>query len=166
MEPLSHRRTTNGPQPIHPAIRKVWLFSNLISFVILAIVSSLMEFGLIKALDLPWPVPIVMPLLWVAVGFLNARFLKRQWEAWRYEVTDHEVILSWGVWNQTKRFVPRDRVQHVDITSGPIARKFGLAHVHLYVAGAHGAVGGIPGLTPEEAEDLRSMLVETQAEHV
>ena len=29
----------------------------------------------------------------------------------------------------------------------PIARKFGLSHVHLYVAGAHGAVGGIPGLT-------------------
>ena len=54
----------------------------------------------------------------------------------------------------------------MDITSGPIARKFGLAHVHLYVAGAHGTVGAIPGLTPEEAEELRSMLVEAQAEHV
>jgi len=166
MEASSQRRTTNGPRPIHPAIRKVWLFSNCISFVVFAILTSLIEFALIKALHLPWPVPIFMPLLWLGIGIWSASFVKRQWQAWQYEVTEHEVILQWGVWNQTKRYVPRDRVQHVDITSGPIARKFGLAHVHLYVAGAHGAVGGIPGLTPEEAEDLRSMLVETQAEHV
>lgn len=166
MEPTSLHRTTNGPQPIHAAIRKVWLFSNVFSFVILGVLSSVAEFAMIRALNLPWPIPILMPLLWIGIGFLNAKFLKRQWEAWRYEVTDHEVILCWGVWSQTKRYVPRDRIQHVDITSGPIARKFGLAHVHLYVAGAHGSVGEIPGLTPEEADDLRSMLVETQADHV
>ena len=166
MELPLQRRTTNGPQPIHSAIRKVWLFSNLISFVILGVICSAAEYGLIRSIPLPWPVPIVMPMVWIMIGFLNAAFLKRQWQAWRYEVTDHEVILSWGVWNQTKRFVPRDRIQHVDITSGPIARKFGLAHVHLYVAGAHGTVGAIPGLTPEEAEELRGMLVETQADHV
>lgn len=166
MESPSQHRTTNGPQPIHPAIQKVWIFSNLITFLVLGVLTSAGEFALIKTIPLPWPIPIFMPLFWIVIGILNARFLKRQWQAWNYEVTDHEVILSWGVWNQTRRFVPRDRVQHVDITSGPIARHFGLAHVHLYVAGAHGAVGGIPGLTPEEAENLRSMLVETQAEHV
>jgi membrane protein YdbS with pleckstrin-like domain len=166
MEVPSMRRTTNGPRGIHPAIRKVWLFSNALSFGVLAIVTSLAEFGFIKAFHLPWSFPLVMPILWIGIGIWSASFVKRQWQVWRYEVTDHEVILSWGVWYQTRRFVPRDRIQHVDITSGPLARKFGLAHVHLYVAGAHGAVGGIPGLTPEEAEDLRSMLVETQAEHV
>ena len=166
MEEPSKRRTTNGPQPIHPAIRKVWLFSNTISFVILGAITSAVEFGLIKAIPLPWPIPISMPLLWIGIWFLSANFVKRQWQSWRYEVTDHAIILSHGVWYQTQRFVPRDRVQHVDITSGPLARKFGLAHVHLYVAGAHGSVGEIPGLTPEEAENLRSMLVETQAEHV
>jgi membrane protein YdbS with pleckstrin-like domain len=166
MEEPSIRRTTNGPQSIHPAIRKVWLFSNSISFLIFGVLTSLGEFGLIKGIPLPWPIPIFMPLLWISIWLWSMGFVKRQWSAWRYEVTDHEIILSWGVWNQTKRYVPRDRIQHVDITSGPIARKFGLAHVHLYVAGAHGSVGEIPGLTPEEAEDLRSMLVETQAEHV
>src|SRR5579871_4726037 len=164
--PLPQRQTTNGPHAIHPAIQKVWLFSNLISFTAIAIITSLIEFSFLKAVEAPWHFPVVMPLLWIGVGIWSAAFLKRQWKAWQYEVTDHEVILSWGIWNQTKRFVPRDRVQHVDITSGPIARKFGLAHLHLYVAGAHGAVGGIPGLTPEEADDLRKMLVETQAEHV
>lgn len=166
MEAPTLRRTTDGPRKIHPAIRKVWLFSNAMSFGILAIITSAMEFGFMKAIDGPWKFPIVMPVLWIAIGLWSASFVKRQWEAWRYEVTDREVILSWGVWYRTRRFVPRDRIQHVDITSGPIARKFGLSHVHLYVAGAHGAVGGIPGLTHDEAEELRQMLVEHTAEHV
>lgn len=166
MEAPTLRRTTEGPQRIHPAIRKVWLFSNAMTFGLLAIITSAMEFGFMKAIDGPWKFPIVMPILWIGIGVWSASFVKRQWEAWRYEVSDREVILSWGVWYQTRRFVPRDRIQHVDITSGPIARKFGLSHVHLYVAGAHGAVGGIPGLTHDEAEELRQMLVEHQAEHV
>lgn len=166
MESPIKRQTTNGSQPIHAAIRKVWLFSNLITYGVFAIVTSAVEFALIHAEVLPWPIPFVMPIFWVLIGFWSANFVKRQWAAWRYEVTDHEIILSSGVWYQKRRFVPRDRIQHVDITSGPLARKFGLAHVHLYVAGAHGSVGEIPGLTPEEADDLRSMLVETQAEHV
>jgi membrane protein YdbS with pleckstrin-like domain len=166
MEVISTRRTTGGPRQIHPAIRKVWLFSNTISFLIIAIISSVMEFGFLKAIHAPWRFPIFMPVLWIGIGIASASLVKLQWERWRYEVTDHEVILSWGVWTQTRRFVPRDRIQHVDITSGPLARKFGLSHVHLYVAGAHGAVGGIPGLTHDEAEELRGMLVETQAEHV
>ena len=166
MEDPPVRRTTNGPQSIHPAIRKVWLFSNVISFVILGLITSGLEFALIKAVPLPWPVPIVMPVLWIGVGIFSANMVKRQWRSWQYEITDHAIILSHGVWYKIQRFVPRDRVQHVDITSGPLARKFGLAHVHLYVAGAHGSVGEIPGVTPEEAESLRSMLVETQADHI
>ena len=166
MEEPSKPRTTNGPQPIHAAIRKVWLISNLITFAIFGILTSLAEFALIREIPLPWPVPIFMPIFWISMAYLSSRLVNRQWQVWRYEVTEHEIILCWGVWRQTRRFVPRDRVQHVDITSGPLARKFGLAHVHLYVAGAHGSVGEIPGLTPEEAEELRIMLVETQAEHV
>jgi len=166
MEALISRRTTDGPRKIHPAIRKVWLFSNSLTFTIIGILTSVAEFGFLKAIHAPWGFPIFMPALWILMGIGSAYLVRLEWERWRYEVTDQEVILSWGVWNQTRRFVPRDRIQHVDITSGPLARKFGLSHVHLYVAGAHGAVGGIPGLTHQEAEELRGMLVESQAEHV
>ncbi|HTQ10218.1 MAG TPA: PH domain-containing protein [Fimbriimonadaceae bacterium] len=166
MQAPTLRRTTDGPKGIHPAIRKVWLFSNTLSFLIIAVITSLMEFGFLTGVGAPWRVPIFMPVLWIGCGIASAALVKRQWERWSYEVTDREVILTWGVWNQVQRFVPRDRIQHVDITSGPLARKFGLSHVHLYVAGAHSAVGAIPGLTHDEAEDLRNMLVESQAEHV
>ncbi len=166
MQSPPQHRTTFGPRGIHPAIRKVWLFSNLMTFGTFALIFGGVEFTLLRAFHAPWRIPFIAPAALVIIGFVSAGFVKRQWQAWSYEVTDNEVILAWGLWNRTRRFVPRDRVQHVDITSGPIARHFGLAHVHLYVAGAHGAVGGIPGLTPQEADDLRLMLVESQAEHV
>ncbi len=159
-------RTTDGPRPIHPAIRKVWLFSNTISFSILLVITGLLEFLFARRDILPWAFPIITPLLFIGLWSLSAMMVKRQWERWTYEVTSTEIILSWGVLWQTKRFVPRDRVQHVDINSGPIDRRFGLVQVSLYVAGAMGAVGSIPGLKPEEAEELRDMLVESQAKHV
>jgi membrane protein YdbS with pleckstrin-like domain len=166
MELVPEPRTTEGPRPIHPAIRYVWLFSNCISVLVFGVFGSIFEFAMIRALHAPWSFPIIAPLLAIVIGAYAFGMVKRQWSAWKYEVTTHEVILSWGVWWQTTRLVPRDRIQHVDIKSGPLDRRFGLVHVGLYVAGAHGSVGSIPGLTPDEAEVLRSMLVETQAKHV
>lgn len=159
-------RTTEGPRPIHPGIRKVWLFSNSMTFFILLVTSSFGEYVFARRDFLPWSFPIVAPALIFSLWAFSAFMVKRQWERWTYEVTPTEIILSWGVLWQTKRFVPRDRVQHVDINSGPLDRRFGLVQVSLFVAGAMGAVGSIPGLKPEEADELRDMLVESQAKHV
>jgi membrane protein YdbS with pleckstrin-like domain len=164
--PQELRRTTDGPRAIHAAVQKVWLVESGISQLILASFTILLEFFFLRKLGGSWRIPVVMPLLWVVIFCWGVAMVKRRWRSWSYEVTDFEVILRWGVWQRVQRFVPRDRVQHVDITSGPIARKLGLVHFHLYVAGAHGSIGAIPGLTPTEAEELRDMLVESQAEHV
>lgn len=164
--PEQSLRTTNGPRSIHPAIRKVWLFSNAITFLIVLIASSGFETLILKASHAPWRFPIIMPIFWIIMWIISASLVKKQWQAWKYEVTEHEAILCHGLLTQVRRHVPRDRIQHLDITAGPIARKFGLVHVHLYVAGAHGTVGEIPGLTNAEAEDLRAMLIGSQAAHV
>ncbi|CAN5409908.1 hypothetical protein BH11ARM1_BH11ARM1_01730 [soil metagenome] len=163
MEP---RNTTEGPRLIHAAVRTVWLAESSIGQLILAVITTGIEFVVLKETKAPWRIPFIMPIFWIGIFCWTFAMLKRRWQSWSYEVTDFEVILKWGVWNQIRRYVPRDRVQHVDITSGPIARKLGLVHFHMYVAGAHGSVGAIPGLTPEEAEELRAMLVESQADHV
>ncbi|MBX3118707.1 MAG: PH domain-containing protein [Fimbriimonadaceae bacterium] len=159
-------RTTEGPRPIHPGIRKVWLFSNSMTFLILAIVASGGEYLFVRQDLVPWSFPLLAPIFFLSLWAFSAFMVKRQWENWTYEVTPTEIILSWGVLWQTKRFVPRDRVQHVDVNSGPLDRRFGLVQVSLFVAGAMGSVGSIPGLKPEEADELRDMLVESQAKHV
>lgn len=154
-----------GPQPIHPAIQKVWRFSAFVTSVFLVGGSALFE-GLVLTRIEGWPfsIPLVLPLGFLVLGFYSQWLVARQWKSWTYELRDVDLVLTWGVLWQTRRVVARDRIQHLDINSGPIDRRFGLVQVVVYVAG--GAVGSIPGLEPQEAETLRSALLAGRGEDV
>jgi uncharacterized protein len=95
-------------------------------------------------------------LLFVVVPILLAT---RQYDRWRYKLTPESLVIRKGLMFQSERYIARDRVQHIDINSGPFDRKFGLVQVVVYAAGATGSVGLIPGLPPEEADRLREQLM-------
>lgn len=165
-------RTTDGPQSIHPAIRKVWLATGFFTWFILmaplvaavGVPLLLGRFHAVPALRIALIVAIAavpLALLAIMLGRIHA-----QWRNWRYEVREYDIVLQWGVFWRTNRSIPRDRVQHVDVNSGPLDRRFGLVQVQLYTAGSPGAVGTIPGLGERQAEDLKEMILESQARHV
>lgn len=147
-----------GPQPIHPSIKSIWRFSALVTSVFLVGGGALFE-GLALTSIPGWPfsIPLVLPIVFIALGCYSQSLVDRQWRRWTYELRDTDLVLTWGVLWQTRRVVARDRIQHLDINSGPIDRRFGLCQVVVYVAG--GAVGSIPGLLPVEAEALRAALL-------
>lgn len=64
-----------------------------------------------------------------------------------------------GVLWQAQTVVPYGRMQLVEVTSGPLERRFGLASVQLHTAAA-ATDAKIPGLVPGEAERLRDRLTE------
>lgn len=100
---------------------------------------------------------IALLFLWSAAQISAWRY-----DAWRYGVRPHDVLAQFGVFWRTRRCVPRLRIQHVDIASGPIDRMFGMANVSLFTAGNIAAVITIPGVTPEEAERLRATLLKLE----
>ena len=61
------------------------------------------------------------------------------------------------VWRVETR-VPRTRVQHVDLTRGPLARHFGLAPLVVHTAGTRASSVTVPGLDADEARRLRDVL--------
>jgi uncharacterized protein len=83
-----------------------------------------------------------------------------------YALRRHDLVIQSGLWWRSRRFIPRGRIQHVDIEAGPIDRLFGLVEVTVHVAGGLGGEGKIPGLLPETAEWLRSQLIETRGQDV
>lgn len=87
---------------------------------------------------------------------------------WGFEMREDYLYLEHGVLKKVKSKVPYVRVQHVDTQRRPIYRIFGLSKVVVYTAGSRGADVGIPGLLPEEAEDiqeeLRKVAVESEEE--
>ncbi len=81
------------------------------------------------------------------------------WARFRYAVRAHDLLLVRGVLFRRVTSIPLDRIQHVDLRQGPLARMMGLQEVVVTTAAALGADGTIPGLDTAVAEALRDELI-------
>ncbi|MET8475512.1 PH domain-containing protein [Streptomyces sp. NPDC006422] len=103
-----------------------------------------------------WAAFAVLPLVVLVWGWV---MLGRNWRSWRYAERADDLLISRGVLWHEETIVPYGRMQLVEVTSGPLERKFGLASLQLHTAAA-ATDATIPGLAPEEAERLRDRLTE------
>lgn len=67
------------------------------------------------------------------------------------------------LWRSETR-VPGSRVQHLDISRGPLERRFGLATLVIHTAGTKQSAVTVPGLDADDAERLRDHLAQ-RVEH-
>ncbi|WP_353947097.1 PH domain-containing protein [Streptomyces sp. HUAS MG91] len=104
----------------------------------------------------PWAAFALLPLAVLAWGW---PMLGRNWRSWRYAERADDLLISRGVLWREETIVPYGRMQLVEVTSGPLERKFGLASLQLHTAAA-ATDATIPGLVPAEAERLRDRLTE------
>lgn len=74
-----------------------------------------------------------------------------------YQLRDHDVSLRSGVITHRTATVPFSRVQHVNLTRGPVQRAFGLASLEITSAGPNIS---IPGLAVAEAERVKQIVAE------
>lgn len=103
-----------------------------------------------------WAVLAVLPLL---LGGWGWWLLGRNWRSWRYAERADDLLIVRGVLWRRLTVVPYGRMQLVEVTSGPLERRFRLASVQLHTAAA-ASDARIPGLLPTEAERLRDRLTE------
>ncbi|MFI9253987.1 PH domain-containing protein [Streptomyces sp. NPDC053069] len=94
-----------------------------------------------------------------ALAVWGWRLVERNWRSWRYAERGDDLLISRGVLWREETVVPYGRMQLVEVTSGPVERRFGLATVQLHTAAA-ATDATIPGLSPAEAERLRDRLTE------
>ena len=86
---------------------------------------------------------------WIVVG--------RTVRSWGYAERAEDLLVTRGVLRRQLVVVPYGRMQFVDVTAGPLDRRFGLATVQLHTAAA-ATDARIPGLVPGEAARLRDRL--------
>ncbi|OON75568.1 PH domain-containing protein [Streptomyces tsukubensis] len=103
-----------------------------------------------------WALFALLPLAALAWGW---PVLGRNWRSWRYTERADDLLISRGVLWRRQTIVPYGRMQLVEVTSGPLERRYGLASVQLHTAAAM-TDAKIPGLLPSEAERLRDRLTE------
>lgn len=147
-------------QRLSPRVRWVWFGER-------AAVAVAVTAGVAVMMLLP-PVRLLAPGLRLAVVGVTAVMLLGHalgyallaYRCYRYAVREHDVLIDHGIVWQTRRSVPRFRVQHIDLTVGPTERWLGVASLKLFTAGTGGADVEIPGLPHDAAVALRDRLLQ------
>ena len=103
-----------------------------------------------------WLVVVVVVLGLIAVGWCWV-VVGRTVRSWGYAERADDLLVTRGVLVRQLVVVPYGRMQFVDVTAGPLDRRFGLATVQLHTAAA-ATDAQIPGLVPVEAARLRDRL--------
>jgi uncharacterized protein len=85
---------------------------------------------------------------------------QRMYRRLRYGLSDRllQVVRGWMFHIDT--IVPLVRVQHIDVTRGPLDKLFGTATLVVHTAGTHNSIVTVPGLAPERAERMRDQIRE------
>ena len=142
---------------VHPGVQLGWAAARVANAALLAVLVAFAEASLRR--HLPWPAPLLALVVFFAALVLGLAHARRLYAGWRWALREDDVVARFGVVFRVTRSIPRVRVQHVDVVSGPVDRALGLVEVSLHVAGSAGPVLTIPGLRPEGAEELRQTLL-------
>lgn len=142
-------------QPLAVNVRWVWMAG----WAMPAVLASITTLGLAMfVFDVPPASAVFATLAVMAVlAWLITRSRYRNW-SWMLDET--ELIIDHGIVFKLTRVIPRIRVQHVVISSGPIDRFLGLRQVSIFTAGTREADAKIPGLAEDTAEELRRALIQ------
>ncbi|UGQ09175.1 PH domain-containing protein [Yinghuangia sp. ASG 101] len=144
-------------QAWHPVSEQLFRVRRFLLVVILA-PAGVAGGVLVALLVSPWLA--VLPLGAVAVVLVwGILALRRNQRSWRYAERADDLLIAHGVQFRRLTVVPYGRMQFVDVTAGPVERRFGIATIKLHTASA-GTDAVIRGLPPEEAARLRDRLAE------
>ena len=110
----------------------------------------------------PWvPIPFlaVWPLLAGCVAWLAHRFPELHYRYTTWRIDDIGLTIRTGVVWRTEISVARSRVQHIDVSQGPIERRYGLATLAVYTAGTEHSAVTLDGIAHEAALAARDALL-------
>ncbi|WP_010529403.1 PH domain-containing protein [Lentibacillus jeotgali] len=99
----------------------------------------------------------VLILAGLVVIFIGASVLT--WYRYTYRIEDDELRIEYGVFIRKKRYISKNRIQSIDLTSGIIHRIFKLTKVQIETAGSGmSAEASLSAVKLEEGEAIRAEL--------
>jgi membrane protein YdbS with pleckstrin-like domain len=135
------------------------------------ITAAVVSFGLLVATIvlavsslLPPPLSLLALTGWLAItaalGALSFAWPPVRHRHIRYRVDERGIRIRRGVFWRSETFVPKSRVQHTDVSRGPIERSLGLATLIIHTAGTEQASVSLSGLPHADAYRIRDFLIE------
>jgi len=113
--------------------------------------------------DISGSVRALLPAAWLVLVALGAwqanRWPEVSYRHTSYRVDDQGIEIRRGVYWRVVINVPRSRVQHIDVSQGPLDRRYGLGTLVLYTAGTDHAKVELGGLEHGRALRIREHLL-------
>ncbi len=102
-------------------------------------------------------------LIWIGIilflGFLFW-FRPKAFSRKGYQLREYDIVFKEGLWWQEETVIPFVRVQHSEVTQGPITRFFGFSKLKLYTAGGSKSDLSIPALDTQTARRLENFVTQ------
>ena len=150
-------------RPLDPRYVDLQRQTGWITAGVLAVIAVPVSLVLILVLGVSfWAVPLVVAAVFGSVGLLTWWLIAWPPVSYRYisyRVDADGLEIRSGVYFRSVTTVPKSRVQHTDVSQGPLQRKYGLATLTVHTAGTENAQVPLPGLPHEVALRIRDHLL-------
>jgi hypothetical protein len=154
-------QTASAFFPLDRRVMQLWRCADALGYGVLWLIVLIVLLS-VSWLRTGWALPLLSG--WIALVLLTLAWIiwypTHAYQAWSWRVDGRVLETRSGIWFKHTRLLPLSRLQHIDLESGPLARRFGLASLVLHTAGTQNASLTIPGLEAAYAARLRDWLVE------
>lgn len=109
---------------------------------------------------LPWyHAGLIATSVWLLFAILIRAYVSAWYKRYQYALSEEGLLINRGVFWRQMIVVPRNRIQHTDITTGPLERRRALAKLVVHTAGTRDAHVTLHGLPESMAAELRQELI-------
>ncbi|NVK22047.1 MAG: PH domain-containing protein [Kangiellaceae bacterium] len=107
-------------------------------------------------------VPVIGAIVALLVFMVSFVYAKKSYDYSYYWLADEGLYIQKGVLWRKKTLVPKNRVQHTDVSQGPLERKYQLAKLTVHTAGTRDASVDLSGIAFDIANELRGYLLDEE----
>jgi uncharacterized protein len=141
--------------PLEDNYRLLKTIESALIWLVLIIAFSLVNY-LVDEIRLP----IYFHVGLISLGIISTVYQYHAANARGYILREHDILAKEGLFWRKRTGVSFKRIQHIDLTHGPIERKFSIATIKFFTAGGAMADLKIVGLAKYRAESIRSFILE------
>ena len=142
-------------QPVEPGYRHVLRARLLLTWSLLVLAAVVFSLTVWREGPYGQAISISLTLVGIlVVAIAPGRIYRRL----RYGLSERLLQVVRGWLFHTDTIVPFVRVQHLDVTRGPLDKLFGTATLIVHTAGTRNSIVTVPGLAPGRAAEIRDLI--------
>jgi len=145
------------PRYVDLLIQTGWIASGVATVLVLAGSTLMMLARGITAGSLGVAAGLCVVVVLLAVWLIRWPPVSYRFESYRVDADGLEIRR--GVYFRSVTTVPRSRIQHTDVSQGPLQRRYGLATLTVHTAGTENSEVELPGLPHDVALRIRDHLL-------